>query len=201
MVRSASPLPRLTIPVLLGATLVVAGLGVGPTPAQADEIEDSLVAALDAYRAGDTSVAKEELDFAAQLLSQMKAEGLSSFLPAAQPGWTREDGETQALGTGLMGSGLSANATYRRDGDTVDIQFLADNPMVTAMAGMFTNPSAMGAMGTVKRIGRQKVVVSQDGELQALVNNRIMVQISGSAPVEDKEAYFEAIDIRGLQDF
>jgi hypothetical protein len=73
--------------------------------------------------------------------------------------------------------------------------------MIAAMAGMFANPAAMGAMGSVKRIGREKVIVTNDGELQALINNRILVQVTGSAPVEDKEAYFGAIDLAGLKDY
>ena len=39
-----------------------------PTPVTADEVEDSIGAALAAYRAGDVKKAKEELDFAAQLV-------------------------------------------------------------------------------------------------------------------------------------
>lgn len=186
----------LTVVVIAGA-LMLAPAG----PAFADEIEETIQAALDAYRDGDVDLAKEELDFASQLLSQEKAAGLAQFLPEPLPGWEREDAETEALGAAMMGGGLSASAVYMRDGDRLEIQFLADNPMVQAMAGMFSNSATMGAMGTVRRINRQKVVVTSDGELQALVNNRIMIQMSGSAPVEDKEAYFAEIDVEGMEDF
>ena len=53
----------------------------------------------------DAGLAKEEIDFVAQLLGQLKAEGLKGFLPAAMDGWTREDQETQnaaAFGGGQM---------------------------------------------------------------------------------------------------
>ncbi|MQX37198.1 hypothetical protein [Roseospira navarrensis] len=195
--RSASPFATLAA---AGTLAVAVSIGL-PAPAHADEIEDSITAALDAYRAGDVDLAKEELDFAAQLLAQMKAEGLAGFLPPAMSGWTREDGETQAMGAAMMGGGQTAGATYTRGSDTVDIQLVADNPMIAAMGAMFANPAAMGAMGSIKRIGREKVIVTNDGELQALVNNRILVQVSGSASVEDKTAYFEAMDIAGLKDF
>ncbi len=66
---------------------------------------------------------------------------------------------------------------------------------------MFGNAALMGSMGKVKRIGRQKVVITNDGELQAMVDNRIFIQVTGRAPVEDKEAYFGAIDLAGLKDF
>lgn len=170
-------------------------------PAGADEVEDALEAALDAYRAGDMAVAQEEIDYAGALLSQMKAEGLAGFLPEAMEGWTREDGETQALGAAMFGGGMTAEARYVRDDRSVTIALMADNPMVAAMAGMFENAAALGSIGKVKRINRQKVVITPDGELQALVGRRIMVSIDGDAPIEDKEAYFAAIDAAALKEF
>jgi hypothetical protein len=69
------------------------------------------------------------------------------------------------------------------------------------MAGMFGNAALLGSLGQVKRIKRQKVVITQNGELQAMINNRIFVTINGQAPVEDMEAFFGALDIRGLSEF
>ena len=168
-------------------------------PAQADEIEDTIAAALEAYQAGDIKLAKEEIDFVAQLLGQLKAEGLKGFLPAALDGWVREDVENQNVAA--FGGGQMASAEYTKDGKRVEIQLMADNQMVTAMGAMFGNATLMGAMGTVKRINRQKLVVTNDGEVQTLINNRIMIQITGSADVDSKLAYFEAMDIKGLKDF
>lgn len=170
-------------------------------PAAADEVEDALKMALEAYQAGDIATAKEEIDFAAQLITQMKAAGLSGFLPEPLDGWSREEAPA---GGGVMmgfGGGLMANARYVRDSDDVSIEIMAENQMVTAMAAMFGNTAMMGSMGQVKRIGRQKVVITNEGELQALVDNRIFIRVSGSAPIEDKEAYFAAIDLKGLEDF
>ena len=169
--------------------------------AHADEVEESLEMALEAYLAGDINAAKEEIDFAAQLLAQMKAAGLSGFLPDALPEWTRTEDQGGSQGAAMFGGGMSAKATYTHGNDRVEIQLMADNQMVTAMAGMFANPQMMGSLGEVKRINRQKVVITQAGELQALIDNRILVQITGRAPMPDKEAYFAALDLRGLKDF
>lgn len=168
-------------------------------PAAADEVEDSLNLALEAYQAGDLNGAKEELDFASQLITQMKAAGLSEFLPAAMEGWTRRDEETG--GGGFMGGGSMASASYVNGNENLTIQLMANNQMVSAMAGVFGNPAIMGAQGQVKRIQRQKVLVTQSGELQSLIDGRIYIQISGRAPIETKEAYFSAIDFKGLEDF
>jgi hypothetical protein len=100
-----------------------------------------------------------------------------------------------------FGGGMSTSATYTRENDRITIQLMADNQMVTAMAGMFGNSAMLGTMGQVKRIKRQKVVITQRGELQAMINNRIFIQINGQAPIEEMEAFFAAIDIRGLKEF
>jgi hypothetical protein len=175
-----------------------------PVPALAqDDVEQALEAALEAYRAGDIALAQDEVDFAAGLLKQKAASSLSSLLPAALEGWTAEDGEAAAAGAGMaamFGGGLAANRTYEKAGDHVEITVMADNPMVAQMAAMFTNPAMLGQAGTLKRLNGQRVAIS-DGELTALIANRFLVQVSGSAPLEAKEAYFEAIDIDALKAF
>ena len=182
---------RIATSIVLAACLVL--------PAQADEVEETMAAALEAYRAGDIKAAKEEIDFVSQLLGQLKAEGLKGFLPEPLEGWTREDNETQNVAA--FGGGQMASATYSNGSDQLEIQLMADNQMVTAMATMFGNAAMMGAMGTVKRINRQKLVLTNDGEIQSLINNRILVQINGSADADTKLAFFEALDMDGLKDF
>ncbi|MBS1269994.1 MAG: hypothetical protein MAG794_00946 [Gammaproteobacteria bacterium] len=169
-------------------------------PAMADDFTESVEMALDAYAAGDIKTAKEEIDFAAQILSQMKAEGLKAFLPQPFDGWEHkddDDGDAMAA----FGGGQMAKAVYRDGDDDVEIQLMADNQMVTALGTMFRNSALMASMGRVKRINHQKVVITNDGEIQNLVDGRIMIQISGSASVDVKEEYFKAIDIKALEEF
>ena len=80
---------------LISAAILALGIAM---PAHGDEVEETIQAALEAYRAGDVKAAKEEIDFVSQLLGQLKAQGLKGFLPAALDGWTREDFETQNVG-------------------------------------------------------------------------------------------------------
>lgn len=169
--------------------------------AHADEISETIAAALEAYEAGDVSMAREELDYANQLLSQLKAAGLTDFLPEAPDGWTREEAQSQGAGAAAFGGGLMAEASYTNGSEEISLSLMADNPMVAAMASAFGNSALMGSMGTVKRINRQKLVVTQDGEIQSLIDSKVMVQIGGSGSVEDKLAIFEALDIAGLKAF
>lgn len=188
---------------------LVAGLAVGlvlgaaapASRAYADDVEASLQAALEAYRAGDIATAREETAFATTLLDQIKAGDLGKFLPEALDGWTREEGEAQGMSAAMFGGGLVSQATYSKDGRTVEITLAADGPMVTAMGSMFGNPMALSAMGTVSRIGKHKAVTTSDGEVRALIDRRVLVTVSGDADPADKTAYFEAIDLDALAEF
>jgi len=180
------------------ALCLAAGLG---SASAADEIEDAIAAGLEAYRAGDVAGAREELDYAATLLGQKKAAGLAAFLPPAFDGWTRSDGDASAAGAALFGGGLNASADYTRGADMVEIQIMADSPMVAGMGAMLGNPAMMATQGEMRRVGRQRYVVTADGGVMALVGGRALVQLSGSAAREDKIAYFEAIDFSGLEAF
>jgi hypothetical protein len=53
------------------------------TPAPADEFPDFLNLAREAYEGGNLAGAKEEMDYAAQVLVQMRMQNLSSLLPDA----------------------------------------------------------------------------------------------------------------------
>lgn len=170
-------------------------------PVGADDFTDSVEAAMEAYKNGDIKTAKEEIDFAAQILAQMKADGLKAFLPDALDGWERKDDRDNSGAMAALGGGQMAAASYSKDGKRVKIQLMANNQMVNGLAAMFSNPAMMAAMGKVKRLNRQKVVITKQDEIQTLVDNRIMIQISGNADVEDKEAYFKAIDVKELKEF
>jgi len=95
-----------------------------------------------------------------------------------------------------------ARRIYEKDGAVVEIQYMADSPMAAQMGLMFTNPQIAAASGgKLLRFGRQKAVMTGDGEIGCLVDNRILVQISGNASEDDKIAYGEAIDMRALKNF
>jgi hypothetical protein len=177
----------------------VAGLLAGATAA--DEVEATLEAALEAYRAGDIALAEEEAQFAATLLGQMKAEGLKGYLPEPLAGWERREADDAAQSMAGFGGGVLARGRYAGPPGDVEIQLMAENQLVASMAAVLSNPAMMSQMGTVRRVGRQKLVVTREGEVQALIAGKVLVQISGSAPEADKLAYFEALDLEALAAF
>ena len=167
-----------------------------PAPVLADEIEEALAAALEAYQAGDTTFALEELDFARAKLQEMKADALVGFLPPAPDGWRQEIDDDMAMGMGMMGGGAGAAASYYPEGggSAVTITLMADNPMVAGMAAMVANAGAMGA--SIERVNRQQFAV-QDGQMIAMVANRVLVQAEGGGP-DRLMPFLEAMDFRAL---
>ena len=168
------------------------------TIAAADDVTDALNSAIEAYEDGDVKYALEELEYAKQLLSAMKADELVGFLPAAPEGWTREISTEMGAGLAMMGGGTGAEAEYSKSGaPSFTITLMADNPMVGAMSGMLANATAIGAK--IERLGRQKVMV-QDGEITGLVDNRILVQAK-DGDIDTMLEVVGTIDFRALRDF
>jgi hypothetical protein len=171
-------------------------------PALADEFTDTLEGAIKAYREGDVSGAREDLDYASKLLTAMKSEALEKFLPAALPGWSREAAAEDAAAAGgfmgMLGGGTSAAATYIKGTESLTITLVADSPMVNGLGAMISGMAGLG--GKPLRIQRTEFTAQDDG-LQGVVNDRVMVSVTGDAPLEDMIAHLEAIDFKALGTF
>jgi hypothetical protein len=140
-------------------------------------------------------------------LDRRGAPGLSrqgrALLPEPLPGWQREDaqGGERVQAMAAFGGGHMVAARYSKGDEIIEVQFMADNQMITAMGAMFSNAAMLGSMGKVKRVGDEKVVTTPEGELQPLVDGRIMVQITGTADDAAKLDNFQTIDLEELKTF
>ena len=170
-----------------------------PLMAQADEVTDTLEAAIAAYNDGDIGFALEELGFARDLLMAKQTESFGSFLPEAPEGWTREIDNEMAAGMAMFGGGTGVGASYSSpDGqEYYSITMMADSPMVMSMGAIVQNAGAMGM--DVERVGRQRVAIGDD-QAVALVNNRILVTVEGGDRAQMKAA-MESIDFDALSNF
>lgn len=168
-------------------------------PAAGDEIGDAIGEARRAWGAGDTAAAKSALEEALQLLAQRAAAGLGDAMPAPLPGWTVGETETSALAALGMFGGTTAKRDYRNAArQRVSIQIVADSPMIASLGMVMANPAMAGGMGRLVRVGTQRAIVTKDNEVQMLVDNRILVTIDGTAPLEAKLAYAQAVDVARL---
>lgn len=181
---------------LIAATIAAALV---MTPVRADEISDAISEAQRAYQGGQVREAQTALQEALQLLQQRAAAGLAGALPEALPGWTAEDPTSNAVGVAGLFGGSTASRTYQNaQGQSVEIQVMSDNPMIAQLAAVLSNPMLAGAMGRLVRVGDQRAIQSNDGNIQMLVDNRILVQVQGDAPPEAKLAYARAINVTRL---
>lgn len=181
---------------LLLAAAVVAGLAA--TPVRADEVSDAITEAQRAYQAGQVQAAQTALQEALQLIAQRAAATLAGALPDALPGWTADEASSSAAGAGLFGGATASRSFHNAQGQTVEIQVMSDNPLIAQLGPILANPMLAGAMGRLVRIGESRAIQASDGNIQMLVDNRILVQVQGDAPAEAKLAYARAINIARL---
>ena len=186
--------------------LVLATMLIVTAPALADDVEEAVKEGLAYYKEGDYSSAAGSLEYAAQLIRQMKGGELESFLPAPLPGWTAEDASSQAMGAAMFGGGVTAERSYRKGDSRATVQFVTDSPMLQGMMMMITNPAMAAADGgKLKKIKGQKAVIKYDesaqrGDIQLVVANSILVTVEGrNISKEDLLGYTEAIDFKSME--
>lgn len=172
-----------------------------PAAARADEVTDTLNSAIAAYEEGDIAYALDELEYAKQLMSAMKADALQAYLPDAPQGWSREIGTDNDMAMAMSmlgGGGTAATATYSNGDQDFTVTIMVDSPMMAMMGGMIANAAAMGL--PIIRVGREKFI-EQDGDLFALIGGRVMVQVTGDADRDVVVETLKNIDYRGLKSF
>ena len=175
------------------------------TIAFADDVTDSINEAMQYYKNGEYTSAVESLNYASQLIQQKKGEGLESLLPKPLDGWTAEATTSQAMGTAMLGGGVTAERQYKKGGSSITIQIITDSPLLQSFMMMFSNPMfAASDGGKLEKIGGQKAIVKYDaqnksGDVKIVVANRFLVSVEGEEVAkEDLKKYAEAIDYKKL---
>lgn len=178
---------------VLGFVLLVA------QPAMAaDDILDSIDQARKSYQSGDLAAAKQALDLASQLIGQKNAEGFAALLPAALPGWKAEKVQTTAMGQIGFGASMASRSYINDKGDSVEVQITGDSAMITQFATFLANPGIAGAMGKIVRVGSQRAIQTQDGDVHMVIANKFLITVNGSADATAKMSYAQAVDVGKL---
>jgi hypothetical protein len=99
----------------------------------------------------------------------------------------------------MLGGGSTASASYTDGKSEFTLTLVANSPMISGMAAMMSGLATMGG-GETFRIQRETFQVT-DGEIQGVVNGKVLISISGDAPVEAKRAHLESMDLRALGAF
>jgi hypothetical protein len=167
-------------------------------PAFADDILEAIGEARKAYSAGNLGAAKEALDLASQLIGQKNAEAFARLLPAARAGWKAEEPQISAVGAVTFGGSTASRVYTNAKGDHVEVQITGDSAMLAQFASLLASPQLAGAMGKVIKIGQERAIQNNDGDIHIVVARKFLVTVSGSAAAADKMAYANAVDLAKL---
>lgn len=188
--------------------ILAAVLFLGFQPAYSDDIVEAINEAVDAYNEKEYQEAIESLDYAKQLIQQMRSEGLMKYLPEALPGWESKSPKTQNMG--MLGGMAGVSKEYLKTGQRrkrVTISIFGQSPIMQGMMAMFNPMYAGSSGGKLQKIKRNKAIVkynpdSNSGEISVLVKKKFIVTIKGSS-VEKMELmdYAKTIDYKGLKEF
>lgn len=79
------------------------------------------------------------------------------------------------------------------------LTLVANSAMASGLGAMLTGLAGAGGTKPL-RIQRTEFALNE-GELQGVVDSKILVSVGGSATVEDKTALIDSMDLRALADF
>jgi len=170
----------------------------------ADEIEDILGEAKQAYTKGDYVQVKEDLNYVLELLKQKKGDSLKTMLPEALNGWIAEDAKAETAGSAMFGGGTSIDRVYKKDDSTVTISIITDSPLMQSIGMMIANPM-FASGGKLKRINREKTMIKynpkqKSGEITLIIDKRFMISVKGkNVTEEDLINYTKEIDFKKLK--
>ena len=183
---------------LLRMIAAAAILMMAPPAFSADEVIEAIDQARKAYQGGDLAGAKQSLDLASQLIGQKNADAFGKLLPAPLAGWKADDVQTTSVGAVGFGASTASRHYTNAKGDNVEIQITGDSAIVMQYAAVLNNPAIAGAMGKIVRVGSQRAIQAQNGDVHMVINNKYMVIVSGSGSANDKVAYAQAVDVAKL---
>jgi hypothetical protein len=170
-----------------------------PVPAfAADDVVDAIDQARKAYQSGDLASAKQSLDLASQLIGQKNAETFGKLLPAPLGGWKAEEVQTTSVAAAGFGASTASRRYTNAKDENVEVQITGDSAVVMQYATILSNPAIAGAMGKIVRVGSQRAIQAQNGDVHMVINNKYMIMVTGSASANDKLAYAQAVDVAKL---
>lgn len=177
-------------------------MGVFCGPVFADEVTDSITQGLDQYKKGSYAEAMTSLNFAAQKIGQIKADGLKVFIPKPLSGWTVDEVVSQAAGTTMFGGGLSAEGRYRKgDKGDITVKIATDSPLLQSMMMLISNPMFVTSSGgKLEKIKNQTAIVKYEaqakrGDINVVVAGKILVTVEGNdVSPDDLMDYAKAVD-------
>jgi hypothetical protein len=118
-------------------------------------------------------------------------------LPEPLQGWKAD--KAQATATAFLGGVSAATRIYTNaKGDAVEVSITGDSALLAQFGPMLANPAMASAMGKVVKVGNQRGLQTQDGDIMMMINNKFLVNVQGSADAAAKLTYAQAVDVAKL---
>ncbi len=178
-----------------------------PFSASADEVKQVISEAIEAYEEEAYGEAIESLNYATQLIKEMKSSSLSALLPPAPDGWEKgesKDNELVAMGQMFGGSsGSIAAARYSQGEKQIELSLAADSPLINQYGAILANPALAKAsgQGEVIRIRRSNALVTER-EITMMYGGRFLIRASyEKTPKEEVISLIKLIDFQRLKSF
>jgi hypothetical protein len=177
-------------------------------PVWADEISDQIKTGLKAYEDKDYKTAVEELKFVTAQLTELKSKEDHKLLPKALDGWTTKaiDSSNNQRAMAMLGGGAMMKSRYERNKESIEIEIVANSPMIAAMTVMM-NPMMLAGNKTTKpyRYNKAKGIIKKDRkitEITLVIAGQIMLKLTGKNLEDDAilKQYLETIDMKKLKE-
>ncbi|HEO98340.1 MAG: hypothetical protein JW682_03665 [Campylobacterales bacterium] len=175
-------------------------------PLAADNVTDPIQTALKAYEDKEYKLAIEELKYATAALQKLDAEENRKLLPDPLDGWEKKVGdESGQAAMNMFGGGSMTTAEYTRGDEHIEVQIIANSPMIATVAMMINNPMFSGAEGGEPyRYQKLKGIKQKNGdttEITLLMAGQIMIKLTGKNLKEERllEQYLDKMELQKIQ--
>ena len=170
------------------------------TPKKAPTIAESIAQAEQALTSEAYGAAVAALQDAIRAVQKLQREAILANLPKPE-GFEFEDVEpaadTEVWGADVSMLGLTVNRHYQKDEKSIDVEVMANSPVVQMVTMMLSNPALIEADGgEVVEYGQHQAVLKNDGEsgleLQLVMHGKHLVKVRTQGLSE--EELFKAFD-------
>ena len=170
-----------------------------------DSVLSTIKDAIKQYENGNYTEAASNLDYASQLVRQKKSEQMKEIFPEPTSGWTAGTINSQALGSEVLGGGLTMSREYKKNETTIKLEIMSDSPVLQSVL-MMTNNSVFASAGggKLETLKGNKAIVKYDkddtgGEIYIVVDSRFVVVVKGRhISREDMIRFSELVDYKKL---
>jgi hypothetical protein len=131
---------------------------------------------------------------------------LLTLLPDPPPGWQAQEGKMQTGPTAVKGEGVHLVRTYRRGKEQVQIEMIANSPMLSALNVIFNDPAMLAGNPNTQPYRYQDypgMLKKQNGslEISLLIGHQTLIKLKGDQLQNEDilNIFLETIDFKEIE--